>query len=496
MYRKRRETKKSRKEEEDMSDPPGSEESGAVGFSQWGESSPVVADKDQQDQMQHQIPPRTQTSRNGAAKLNIKYTIQDSGPYRIYVQLRNNDGSQGKLNKFSLGSTIRKLENFKGFIVDMKYVGRHKILVTVSNFIKANMLVDKLNEATEYHAFVPKHLVTIAGVIAGIPAHITEAEILEEIESEASVVEVRRLYRRNGKEEATVLNRVSVTFRTNELPERVKLFSCVTRVLPFFRKVDFCSHCLRYGHRTNNCKGARRCRKCGNRHEEEDEYEQCDNPVKCANCRSSTHTATSKDCPEKKIQENINAIRARKNLTYAEAREQCPVICQNKYDLLSDLQDYPLPAESFASAVKAKGATLREVWNKTNTMRSPIKPAVRLPEPAKPEEKGKKKGHKRRLSREEPTADAKENNKQVKNATQEPSNYVFVENPHKTTEKERVENLVKEAKRKTLENANAGFQEKIMKFYSTFMEQDLPKEVEDKFKAFAKEHFDLDKTFI
>lgn len=475
-----------------MSSPPGSEEGGAAGFTSWED------DPDDSTVKEHhrQQSTRTQTSQHGT-KLNIKYTIQDSGPYRIYVQLQSNDGSHGKLNKFSLGSTIRKLEGFKGFIVDMKYVGRHKVLVTVSNFIKANMLVEKLNEATEYHAFVPKHLVTIAGVIAGVPAHITEDEIKEELESEAAVLEVRRLYRRNGNEEATALNRVSVTFRTNELPERVKLFSCVTKVLPFFRKVDFCSHCLRYGHKTNNCKGSRRCRKCGNRHESEDEYEQCDNPIKCANCKASTHTATSKDCPEKKMQENINAIRSRKNLTYAEAREQCPITIQNKYDLLSNLQEYPSPAESFASAAKTSGATLREVWNKTNTLRNPIKPAVKLPQPAKPEEKGKKKGHKRRLSQGESSGEAKDINKQVRNEEQVPtSNYVFVENPHKSTDKERVEQLVKEAKRKTLENANAGFQEKIMKFYSTFMEQDLPKEVEDKFKAFAKEHFDLDKTFI
>lgn len=176
------------------------------------------------------------------------------------------------------------MDGFKGHIIDMKHVGRYKLMVIVNNFLKANLLLEKINsESALYRAYIPKHLISITGVLAGIPVYITDEEILDYLECKVPVLDVRRLYPNEGKDKIP-LSRVCVTFRTNLLPERAKLFCCATRVLPFIRKVDLCEKCLRYGHRTMNCKGARRCKQCGERHNE-GEFENCQGPQKCANCK-------------------------------------------------------------------------------------------------------------------------------------------------------------------------------------------------------------------
>lgn len=426
---------------------------------------------------------------------SIQYNCGDRGPYRIYVELRNNEGNKTKINKFSLGASLRKIEASRGHIMDMKYLGRFKIMVLVNNFIKANMLVEAINAPNgDYRAYVPRHLVTITGKIAGIPADITEGEIQLGIQSEYPVVQVRRLCRWENNVQIP-MNRVSVTFRASELPEKIKLFSCVTRILPFTRKVELCEKCLRYGHRTANCRGARRCARCGERHEEENEYNYCEKPVKCASCRTN-HKSTDQECPERKKQENINTIRAKQNLTYAEARELYPVYSKNPFELLSNLQDYPSMPETFAATTERKTETLKQQWDRTNLPRQPIQPAVKMYKPD-PKEKDKKKTSKRRLSVEDTEQRSNDQQQQRNNKEKtERRDGVGLDNPLRVTEKEKLESLIREVSQQTLEKANLGFNERIMKFYSMFIEQDLPMEIEEKFKAISKQCFDMTKTII
>ena len=97
---------------------------------------------------EQEIIPSTSATGNMARSVpkqqqNFKYTVQDSGPYRIYVELRNKDR---KINKFSLGSMLRGTNEYRRYVTDMKYVGSNKILVFMSSFMKANQLMDTLNE--------------------------------------------------------------------------------------------------------------------------------------------------------------------------------------------------------------------------------------------------------------------------------------------------------------------------------------------------------------
>lgn len=279
-FEERRKKKRSEKSEvkANMLEPEGSE--GAVG----GTGPPISwATSGQSTEIRH--PNGNHGSEARREQETFQYTCGDTAPYRVYVELRKNTTERNtKINNFSLGATLRKLDGFRGHIIDMKYLGRFKIMVLVNNFIKANTLVEMINASEgDYRAYIPSHSVTISGIIAGVPADITEEEVQLGLDSEWPVVRVRRLHRRENNVQIP-LNRMSVTFRSSKLPEKVRLFSCITRILPFIRKVELCEKCLRYDHRILNCKGVERCKNCGDRYEETNHYDACENPVKCASC--------------------------------------------------------------------------------------------------------------------------------------------------------------------------------------------------------------------
>ncbi|XP_055522794.1 uncharacterized protein LOC129716976 [Wyeomyia smithii] len=239
------------------------------------------------------------------------------------------------------------MEKYWNHVIDLKYLGRNKIIVFLNSYTKANLFVeDKKLEKLGYKVYVPRHLCCVTGVLAGIPTDIDIREIKAEIECDCQVVDVYRFNRfRNGIKEPTT--RVSVTFRANQLPEMVKLFCCTNKVRPFLQKVLFCENCHRFNHETDNCKGKQRCSRCSQIYDEKDEI--CTNPVKCLYCKSSDHKTTDVTCPERQKQKTIKTIIAKRSLTLVEARELvAPVLTSNVYEALAESATDPTPAESFA----------------------------------------------------------------------------------------------------------------------------------------------------
>lgn len=207
------------------------------------------------------------------------------------------------------------------------------------------------------------------------------------------------------------------------------------------------------------------------------------------------HKTTDPTCPEKKKQANINAIRAKQNLTYAEARDMCSVFSQNQFELLNNYEDYPTLPETFAEVATENRESLKKQWERTNFPRQPVQPAVKLYKPDV-KEKDKKKNTKRRHTDEESNAEKQARNSEQQSCRSEREDGVGLNNPHRVTEKEQLEKMISEAKRSTMETANRGFQEKVMKFYSLCIDQDMPEDVQDKFKTISKQCFDLAKTIL
>ncbi|XP_058834495.1 uncharacterized protein LOC131691840 [Topomyia yanbarensis] len=328
--------------------------------------------------------------------------------------------------------------------------------------VKANLIVnnEKMKE-DGYRAYIPRHVVCISGVLAGIPTNIDTEEILKEIDCNVPVVGVNRLTRfEEGKK--IPINRVSVTFRANTLPEKLRLFCTTCKVNPFIRRVDFCKNCHRFNHKASNCRAKTRCGKCSKIHEkDDDDFTNCSNEVKCYYCKTTTHRTTDSECPERQRQASINTMMARQNLTYVEARELAnPFPVNNSYDLLANIQDYPTVTESYA-----KMAAGRYV-KRTPTFQSG----------APTEDQGKSVKYNTSWEKEKQTEDEAvykrkrldrpDNNSTVssfKTAKLRPDQKSFKDkarngtnndNPFAVTEKERWEHAMAEATKKAEETAN------------------------------------------
>lgn len=285
---------------------------------------------------------------NARQKQNYQYESGDQGPFRVMVELVDTQNGNLKINKLSLACTLRRMPMYKTHVTEMKQVGRNKLMVYLNNYQIANRLTTDANlNEKNYRAYIPRHLVSVTGVIAGVPLDITEEEIADEMESEYPVMTVYRMNRHvNGKKEPTM--RVSVTFRAAKLPEHVRIFCCSVGVRAFYRKSVLCYNCLRYNHLAANCKSKRRCNNCSKTHDKEEDFKECKQPVKCLYCREA-HKTTDVSCPERTRQNNVQAIMARTNLTAIEAVEQFPIQTRNYYEALVECAQEPTPVESFAT---------------------------------------------------------------------------------------------------------------------------------------------------
>lgn len=427
---------------------------------------------------------------NSTQRPKIEYTIRDEAPYRVYFELRG--GQQGRINKFSLGSKLRGVQTYKNHIIDMKQIGRNKIMVVFNSYIRANSIVEDINnENGMYMAYIPKHVVCISGVITGIPCDITTEEILSDLQSDVPIVDVYRLNRYvDGHKQPS--NRVSVTFRASRLPEKVRLFCCLSKVQPFVQKVVFCKKCLRYNHKAENCKSFQRCQTCGDRHEDEN-YEHCQQRSKCLHCKKS-HATGSNDCPERLRQEQIKSIMAKKNYTYIEAREMVSFTSNNIFEPLNSLQDMPTLAETLT-----EDSNLAAQWQQTNNPRVPITPGVKLYADKKKKQQSKRKRSAAAESstetpaneenQPEPSPGSSKGNQQVSG--------VALQNPHKVLELEKWKTMVQESNKKIESSVSNKYQSKAMSFYSELIsDENLSVEVKEKLKQAVQKHFQLNQTII
>lgn len=426
-------------------------------------------------------------------RAKFEYTIKDEAPYRVYFELRS--GQQGRINKYSLGSKLRGVQMYKSHIIDMKQIGRNKIMVVFNSYFRANSVVEYINnEDGMYMAYIPKHVVCISGVITGIPSDITTEDMLMDIQSDVPIVDVYRLNRYvNGKKEPS--NRVSVTFRASRLPEKVRLFCCLSKVQPFVQKVVFCKNCLRYNHKADNCKGFRRCEICGDRHED-DIYDNCQQRRKCLHCKK-THTTGSIDCPERLRQEQIKSIMAKKNYTYIEAREMVSFTSNNIFEPLNSLQDMPTLAETLS-----EGSNLETQWQQTNNPRVPITPAVKLyAEKKKQQNKRKRSAPTESTSnaenQPEPSPGPSNTSKEIQQNRNQQANGVALHNPHKVHELEKWKSMMQETNQKVESSVKSKYQNKAMSFYSELItEESLSAEMKEKLKQAVQKHFQLSQTII
>lgn len=206
------------------------------------------------------------------------------------------------------------------------------------------------------------------------------------------------------------------------------------------------------------------------------------------------------NCPEKLRQKNIKMMMAKTAITFAEARECFSLRTQNSYAPLEDLNDFPSLSETYAST--QHGATLREQWRRTNQEREQIKAAVKTypDQPKKQTKQAIKRPRKDVDKSAEQTNAMKTTSERDRIVGSEPNSSrdgVALNNKSDTTEKEKWENILREARIKAEWTASQTVKAQMMTFYTDFLSQlGNQEEIKSKFMNCTQKHFNLANSVV
>ena len=163
-------------------------------------------------------------------------------------------------------------------------------------------------------AFIPKKEQFAYGVVSPIDSDINLLELQEQIMANNDI-NIHHIERLNTRRNNTIIPSptIKISFE-QDLPTTLNIGFSVYKVRPYIFAPIQCYNCQRLGHTANNCKGKKRCLKCGECHI----YKECTTEKqKCANC-GQEHMANSKQCNIIKNAYNIEYFKA-KGLSQSEA---------------------------------------------------------------------------------------------------------------------------------------------------------------------------------
>lgn len=278
-------------------------------------------------------------------KIFKEYTYEegDVGPFRIVFE-REDDKP---IYKVQVGQTIKKLSIFAS-VMDIKKTGLKKVTVYFSSMVEANQILNNQEiKQLHYKTYIPEYFISIKGVITGIPVEMSIEEIEEEI-SDNNIINMYRMTRfSNGKKIPS--DRIVISWRAKMLPKYVKLCYVRSRVDMFIRKTIICENCLRFNHLAANCKGKKQCSNCGDKKCEFLVKEKlCEKEEFCRYCRMNHKTTDRIKCNEWNQQKNIKMIMATRPISYQEAKNEIDFFMENRFNILSVVEDTPRVYETFA----------------------------------------------------------------------------------------------------------------------------------------------------
>ena len=144
---------------------------------------------------------------------------------------------------------------------------------------------------------------------------ISDEEICQNVSSQ-DVTSVRPIkVRRNN--ELLPTNTFVLTFNVPTLPTFIKAGYLNIPVEPFIPNPLHCFKCQCFGHRQNTCQGKLTCTRCG---QFDHDNKACVNDVVCINCKGN-HCAYSRECPQWKLEKQVQQVRVQNRLSYPEARK-------------------------------------------------------------------------------------------------------------------------------------------------------------------------------
>lgn len=271
------------------------------------------------------IPPDKSTNAETDPSLNetiaaepLMYSREDYGPFLVLVESSDANQPIGKLHIMGVGRRLLKA-GING-LVQTEKAGQNRVKLTfktgydANNFLKHNIL-----QKENWQAYVPISRIRKRGVVFGVDPTESEDEVFSSIESCVEVTDVRRITKfENGNR--VPMSMVEVTFKGQNLPHSIKIYSVPYRVKPSIPQPILCRRCWRFGHKENQCRGSPRCFSCGSSPENEVcQTKKCN--MKCLHCDSKDHNAADKkSCPEWKKQTEIKRVMYERNISFHQAR--------------------------------------------------------------------------------------------------------------------------------------------------------------------------------
>lgn len=144
----------------------------------------VVADKEKRD------------------RRTFKYSNKDKGPYIVHVYSDANESGKSP-HPLAMARVISSVVG--NDTLEIKSIGRGKILTSLKSFSSANALISSISLSNnKYRAFIPSYLVSRTGVIRNIPTEYSESFLKDNLKSTSQISEIRRINRKttiNGKVE-------------------------------------------------------------------------------------------------------------------------------------------------------------------------------------------------------------------------------------------------------------------------------------------------------
>lgn len=250
------------------------------------------------------------------------YSEDNQGPFGVWVK-KSSDDNNG-LSAYVVGSIL-----FKEYrsIQSIKNKNKFKVEVIFKKKEEANhFLANKsgLQQKNNIESFVPGFRKSRKGIIKNIPVELDKDQILMGIESDAVVLDIKRLNRRNykavGENDKWIPSQsVMVVFSGQTLPREISIYKVKTEVNPFVSNPMQCYNCFAFGHTAKTCKNVKSCIMCGEDDHPDKPCSTTDIP-RCKNCKEN-HKSNDYNCPLYLKQKEINVLMAFDNMTFFEAKK-------------------------------------------------------------------------------------------------------------------------------------------------------------------------------
>ena len=270
-----------------------------------------------------------------SSQLGNRYEEDSEGPFMVLLKDKRDGHNLGNIHPMVIG------KRFKQCGLDVANINKYsedRIIVLFNEAFEANEFIDNTIKSIDkdWLAYIPSSANQSIGIVRDVPKEINTVEVLEGISEESikkNIVEITRIKEKKvvkglsdgvegDKENLVESDSIKIVFNT-KLPDNVKIFCCVRKVLKFIPAVRRCFNCQRFGHTANRCRVSFRCSNCAKDH---DKNIVCKDTPKCINC-GDKHSSSDKSCVCFQFYKEVNKIKVLSNVKHNEAIE----IVKNKY---------------------------------------------------------------------------------------------------------------------------------------------------------------------